>query len=487
MKNLESGFNIDNTYLLLNKRFYTEMKFKNNFDSSMIIFNDDLASELNLNKEVLKSDLGLKILSGSINKEIEKGFAQAYSGHQFAHFTNLGDGRALMIGEHVNKSSHRFDIQLKGSGPTPYSRRGDGKATLSSMLREYLVSEAVHYLNIPTARSLAVVKTNEKVMRETLNDAAILTRIAKSHIRVGSFEYAFSNTSIEEVKQLADYTINRHYKELNNDSDKYFKFLNAVIDNQAALIASWQSVGFIHGVMNTDNVLISGQTIDYGPCAFMDVYQPKTVFSSIDRDGRYAYLNQPYIASWNMARFAETLLQLISDNQEEALELANKALQEFGMKFSEYWLNKMGAKIGIVNPDSSDKLLIQELLNIMEAKELDFTNTFRFLTMKDYSKINIIDSVELLDWIMKWKTRLNNKNIELSDAILLMEKSNPNIIARNHLLEEALKNASLKNDYTLYYKLLNLLKNPFDYSIEYEDEFLRPDKSNKQHITYCGT
>jgi len=487
MNKSKSGFNFDNTYLELNQKMYSNIDIKNTYLPTMKVFNNELADILGLNTVFLNTEEGIKLLTGSINEELEKGFTQAYSGHQFGHFTNLGDGRALMLGEHVTKSGERYDIQLKGSGSTPYSRRGDGKATLSSMLREFLISEAVHYLNIPTTRSLAVLKTNELVRREVMHEGAILVRVAKSHIRVGTFEYAFSNSEYSEFKKLVDYTIKRHYSDLINEDKKYNKFLLKVIDNQASLIAKWQSIGFIHGVMNTDNVLISGETIDYGPCAFMDEYNPKTVFSSIDKQGRYAYMNQPYIGSWNLARLAETLIPLLSENKEEAVEIANKALTIYGEKYTEYWLNNMALKIGIEKIKSEDEKLIKELLTIMEFKSLDFTNTFRLLTLRKYASLNVIESSELIEWIKKWESRLTEQNVDIEEAVTIMKKHNPNIIPRNSLVEEALANASLNNDYDLFNEMLELLKNPFNYEIEYKNKFTSFKKNSADYVTYCGT
>jgi len=487
MNKIKSGFNFDNTYLELNKKMYSIMNLDNSYKSDIEVFNSELTEKLYLNDDYLKSEEGKKILSGSVNEEIKKVFSQAYSGHQFGHFTNLGDGRALMLGEHVTKNGNRFDIQLKGSGSTPYSRRGDGKATLSSMLREHLISEAIHYLNIPTSRSLAVLKTNEKVRREVMQEGAILVRVAKSHIRVGTFEFAYSNDDVSELKKLADYSINRHYKELVNEEDKYYKFLLKVIDNQASLIAKWQSVGFIHGVMNTDNVLISGETIDYGPCAFMDEYNSKTVFSSIDKQGRYAYMNQPYIGSWNLARFAETLIPLLDEKTVKAVELANDALTKYGEIYNKYWINNMALKIGIKEVLKDDENIVKELLALMEMKSLDFTNTFRLLTLRDFSNINIVDSSELLDWIKRWEKRLLEQKISFEDSSKLMRRHNPNIIARNSLVEEALNNATINNDYELFDEMLKLLVDPFNYDVEYSDKILYPKKSSSKYKTYCGT
>jgi uncharacterized protein YdiU (UPF0061 family) len=320
-----------------------------------------------------------------------------------------------------------------------------------------------------------------------MHDGAILVRVAKSHIRVGTFEFAYSNSEYSEVKKLADYSIKRHYSDLINEDNKYYKFLLEVIDKQASLIAKWQSVGFIHGVMNTDNVLISGETIDYGPCAFMDEYNPKTVFSSIDKEGRYSYMNQPYIGSWNLARLVDTLVPLLDKNTEKATELANKALSNYGEKYTTYWLNNMALKIGIKKADAEDEKLIKELLTIMEMKSLDFTNTFRLLTLRNYSNLNIIDSSDLIEWIEKWESRLLKQNVSIKEAVKIMKKHNPNIIPRNSLVEEALGNASKNNDYELFDMMLKFLADPFNYDFDYPEELINPKKTNSKHITYCGT
>lgn len=487
MEKKYSGFKFDNTYLELNKNMFSVLPLGNTYDSTIKILNNSLAKELDLDINYLKSIDGKKLLSGSVNEELKSGFAQAYSGHQFGHFTTLGDGRALFLGEHVTKSLNRVDIQLKGSGLTPYSRGGDGKATLSSMLREYMISESIHHLNIPTTRILAVLKTNEKVRREVYQDGAILTRVAKSHIRVGTFEFAYANSQFEEVKRLADYTINRHYSDLNSVENKYYEFLLRVIDKQASLVAKWQSVGFIHGVLNTDNVLISGETIDYGPCAFMNEYNPKTVFSSIDKQGRYSYFNQPYITSWNIARFTETIIPLIDKDMEKALKLANDALSKYEILYKKYWLSNMTAKIGISEIVNTDKLLIQELLDIMQNNKLDFTNTFRLLTLGDYTKMNIIEQSDLKSWINKWEERLKAEKKSLEESIVLMKSHNPNVIPRNTLVEEALKRASKLNDYELYNEMIEVLRDPYNYDIEYDEKLLSSENENRLHVTYCGT
>jgi len=482
-----SGFNFDNSYLNLNSVMYTKMSFKNTYNATIELLNENLASELGISIEYLKSNNGIKLLSGSTNDEYTSTYAQAYSGHQFGHLSVLGDGRALMLGEQITPIGARYDIQLKGSGRTPYSRSGDGKATLYSMLREYIISEAMYALDIPTTRTLSVLKTNEKVQRTTKHSGAILSRVAKSHIRFGTFTHALTHGGNKTVKELADYTINRHYKHLSNESDKYLRFLSEVLENQASLIAKWQSVGFIHGVLNTDNVLVSGETIDYGPCAFMNNYDPKTVFSSIDRNGRYSYNNQPFMMSWNLARFTETIMGLFDENKEIALLKANNELAKFEEVYNKEWLKHMGLKIGIENPLESDKILIEGLFELMLLHQEDFTNTFRFLTTDDYLSIKMNSKKEFKDWITIWKQRLQNGNVSPKEAKTIMMKNNPIIIPRNNLIEEALISASSDNDYTLFNEFLGLLNDPFNYKKEYQEKYVVANKEEDGYVTYCGT
>ncbi|MCL9797606.1 YdiU family protein, partial [Frankia sp. AgKG'84/4] len=332
------GWNFDNSYARLPKSFFTSLNPTPVRSPKLIILNDSLAASLGLNAEALQSETGVAVLAGNQIPEGASPLAQAYAGHQFGHFNMLGDGRALLLGEQMTPLDERFDIQLKGPGRTPYSRGGDGRATLGPMLREYIISEAMHALGIPTTRSLAVVTTGEPVIRETALPGAILTRVAVSHLRVGTFQYAAKWGTVEELRILADYALKRHFPDIDTDENRYLPLLQEVIKRQAGLIAKWQLVGFIHGVMNTDNMTISGETIDYGPCAFMDEYDPATVFSSIDTGGRYAYGNQPNIGGWNLARFAEALLPLLHADQEQAVKLAQDAISEFPELYHHNWL-----------------------------------------------------------------------------------------------------------------------------------------------------
>lgn len=388
----EAGWNLSHTYAELPDEFFVPAEPAPAIKPQLVIFNRTLARELGLSLEYATEQQLAELFSGKRLPPGAKPIAQAYAGHQFGHFTMLGDGRALLLGEQVTPKGERFDIQFKGSGQTPFSRRGDGKAALGPMLREYIISEAMHALGIPTTRSLAVVATGEPVYRENILPGAILTRVAASHIRVGTFEYAASIgadsralSAVEgqgdrsPLQTLADYTIARHYPEIGPGEGRYLAFFDAVAERQAVLIARWQCIGFIHGVMNTDNMALSGETIDYGPCAFMDTFDPATVFSSIDHYGRYAFGNQPRIAAWNLARFAETLLVLFADDEEQALTMGQQALTRFNERFNHHYSIGMQAKLGLTNQEEGDVDLVTELLALMYKHHADYTNTFRRL------------------------------------------------------------------------------------------------------------
>ena len=370
------GWHFDNTYSKLSKTFIEDIKPTPVHDPEFVILNEQLAQELNLDFSKTKGKDESLLFSGNSLPNGSTTIAQAYAGHQFGHFTMLGDGRAVLIGEHISNKNNRFDIQFKGSGRTSFSRGGDGRAALGPMLREYIISEAINSLNIPTTRSLAVVKTGEKVVRENLLDGAILTRVASSHLRVGTFQYIAARQNIEDLNTLVDYTIERHYPQIKSSKTKALDLLNLVMEKQCQLVVNWMRVGFIHGVMNTDNMTISGETIDYGPCAFMDQYHPKTVFSSIDKFGRYAYSNQPPIAKWNLARFAECLIPLIDKNEETAIKIATDVIDNFQNIYEKKWLNMMRDKLGLFGEDKNDRQLIDDLLNWMEQYKIDYTNTF---------------------------------------------------------------------------------------------------------------
>jgi serine/tyrosine/threonine adenylyltransferase len=355
------------------------------------------------------------------------------------------------------------------------------------MLREYIISEAMHGLGIPTTRNLAVVLSGEEVQRETKLPGAILTRVAASHLRVGTFQYAAKWGTPEELKQLADYTIDRHYPDINEDMNRYLALFKRVMKRQVDLIVKWQLVGFIHGVMNTDNMTISGETIDYGPCAFMDTYDPETVFSSIDTQGRYAYVNQPYSGGWNLARFAESLLILFHDDQEKAVEMAQEALGEYSNLYRSTWLDGMRAKLGIFNKEEKDAQLIENLLDIMKENKADFTNTFRVLTFDKYEDANLKDKKEFVEWHGEWQARLKRQNETKESSHQLMKDSNPAVIPRNHRVEEALEAAVENGDYRVMNRLLEVLSNPFEHSPDQEEYCKPPKPTNIPYRTYCGT
>ncbi|MEY8349540.1 YdiU family protein [Bacillus cereus] len=483
----ETGWNFDNSYARLPESFFTKTSPTPVRSPKLIILNDSLATSLGLNVELLQSEESVAIFAGNKVPEGASPLAQAYAGHQFGHFNMLGDGRALLISEQITPSGERFDIQLKGSGPTPYSRRGDGRAALGPMLREYIISEAMYALGIPTTRSLAVTTTGEATYRETALPGAVLTRVASSHIRVGTFQYAAANGSVEDLKALADYTIQRHFPAIQSDEKPYLALLQEVMKQQASLIAKWQLVGFIHGVMNTDNMAISGETIDYGPCAFMDTYNPATVFSSIDTQGRYAYGNQPYIGVWNLARFAESLLPLLHEDEEQAVQLAQDELSNFGALYEEHWLTGMRAKLGICNEEAEDKALIDELIKLMEKYHADYTNTFLALTFDTDKDTDLFTSQEFTTWNEKWQERLSRQQESHSASQQLMREHNPAVIPRNHRVEEALDAAVQQGDYRVMEQLLAVLSNPYAHSPEQREYAALPVPSSKPYRTFCGT
>ncbi len=483
----EQGWNFDNSYARLPKLFFSRQNPVPVSSPKLIVFNESLAAALGLDAESLQTDKGTQAFVGNRNFEGAEPLAQAYAGHQFGHFTMLGDGRAVLLGEQITPKGDRFDIQLKGSGRTPYSRGGDGRASLGPMLREYIISEAMHSLGIPTTRSLAVVSTGEPVIRETVLPGAVLTRTASSHIRVGTFQYTANWGNVEDLRTLADYTIKRHYPGIEADENRYLSLLRKVIERQAKLVSEWQLVGFIHGVMNTDNMAISGETIDYGPCAFMDTYDPATVFSSIDREGRYAYGNQPYIAGWNLARFAETLLPLLHDNEEEAVNIAQDAISQFEGQYFRHWFSGMRGKLGIFNEEKQDEDLIKDLLGIMKKYRADYTNTFRALTFDKPVDKELFAAPEFAKWHKRWQARLSRQEESKVSTIELMKNSNPGVIPRNHRVEEALDAAVNDEDYSVMERLLDVLSNPFAYSPEQEKYTKPPEPSSIPYQTFCGT
>lgn len=484
---IRAGWNFDNSYAQLPSTFFSRLNPSPVGAPKLIKLNQPLAISLGLDPEALQSEEGIAVLAGNQIPEGAAPLAQAYAGHQFGHFTMLGDGRALLLGEQITPTGERFDLQLKGSGRTPYSRGGDGRAALGPMLREYIISEAMHGLGIPTTRSLAVVATGEPVRRETALPGAVLTRIAASHIRVGTFQYVSNWGTVEELRLLADYTLQRHYPEIDATPDRFLRLLQAVIERQAALIAKWMLVGFIHGVMNTDNMAISGETIDYGPCAFMNEFDPATVFSSIDRQGRYAYGNQPPIAGWNLARFAESLLPLLDPEQAKAIELAQEAISTFPKLFQGQWLAGMRAKLGLFHAAEADEGLIKALLGLMQSQRADYTNTFRALTLEQPQETVLGCTPAFAQWQERWQARLGQQSESKQEAQELMRRSNPAVIPRNHRVEQALEAAVNQSDYSVMDRLLTALADPFAYSPEQDEFAAPPPPSTQPYRTFCGT
>lgn len=481
------GFNFDNSYLQLPSIFYQKQQPSAVKNPNIVLFNDALATVLGLKIKVLKKQ-GSQFLAGNLLINGSEPIAQAYAGHQFGHFNMLGDGRAILLGEHITPHHQRVDIQLKGAGRTPYSRSGDGRAALGPMLREYIISEAMHALGIPSTRSLAVVTTGESVYRENTYPGAVLTRVAASHIRVGTFQFAAATQNLQQLQALADYSIQRHFPTIANAENPYLELLRQAIDLQASLIAKWMHVGFIHGVMNTDNMSICGETIDYGPCAFMNAYHPETVFSSIDTDGRYAYGNQPKIAHWNLIRLAESLLPLIHTSEEKSIELVTECLNAFPNQFLAYWLAGMRKKLGIFNAEENDTQLAEDLLMLMQKNKSDFTNTFRWLANEAIENTALSQGSGFKNWHALWKARLSRQNETFADSVVLMQSVNPTVIPRNHLLEQALNAAVADNDTSLLIKLLSVVSNPYT-DLEHPAQYTQAPEPlfDAQYKTFCGT
>ena len=478
------GWHFDNTYLKLSKTFREEIKPTPVHDPNLVILNEALAKDLNLDFSKIDNKDLAKLFSGNVLPNDTNTIAQAYAGHQFGHFTMLGDGRAVLLGEHLVNNTKRFDIQFKGSGRTSFSRSGDGRAVLGPMLREYIISEAIHALNIPTTRSLAVVSTGEKVVRENLLPGAILTRVASSHIRVGTFQYIAAKQNIDDLTTLVDYTIERHYPEIQSSKNKALDLLNLVMEKQCQLVINWMRVGFIHGVMNTDNMTLSGETIDYGPCAFMDHYDPKTVFSSIDKFGRYSFSNQPPITKWNLARLAECLIPLIDKDEDQAIKIASEIIDNFQNIYETKWLNMMRDKLGLFGEDKDDLELINNLLNWMQSNHADYTNTFCYLMNISSIQDQIYKDKDFIDWSKNWEKRILINGGSKENSLELMKKNNPIVIPRNHKVEEALEAAN-DNNLKPMYNLLSILKKPYTKQINIE-KFQTPS-NNQNYQTFCGT
>ena len=480
------GWRFDNTYSKLPESFLSNTLPTPVKSPDLKILNKNLVEELGLNFSNIDNKNLSILFSGNSLPKGSKAIAQAYAGHQFGHFTMLGDGRAILVGEHITKKNERFDIQFKGSGKTPFSRNGDGRAALGPMLREYIISEAMHALNIPTTRSLAVVKTGEVVVRENILQGAILTRVASSHLRVGTFQYIKARQNENELKTLVTYTIDRHYPNIKTSKNQALDFLKVLMEKQINLVINWMRVGFIHGVMNTDNMTISGETIDYGPCAFMDTYDPQTVFSSIDKLGRYAYFNQPSITKWNLARFAECLVSLIDKDKNKAIDILTKTINTFETIYEKKWLNMMRDKLGLFGEDAKDQVLILDLLTWMHQNKADYTNTFCFLMNEKIQEDKAYKEENFLIWKKRWEKRLKINNNTKEKFIKLMRSNNPLIIPRNHKVEEAIIAAD-KNDLEPLIKLNKILSRPYASQKDIENYQVSDYPRNKDFKTFCGT
>ena len=480
------GWHFDNTYSKLPEAFISNTSPTPVKAPELIVLNDGLVKKLGLNFLSMNKKELSKLFSGNSLPKDSKTISQAYAGHQFGHFTMLGDGRAVLMGEHVTKDNERFDIQFKGSGITPFSRNGDGRAALGPMLREYIISEAMHALNIPTTRSLSVVKTGEDVVRENILPGAILTRVASSHLRVGTFQYIAARQNVDELKTLVDYTLDRHYPNIKKSKNQAIDLLKVLMEKQIDLVINWMRVGFIHGVMNTDNMTISGETIDYGPCAFMDTYDPQTVFSSIDQFGRYAYFNQPSITKWNLARFAECLVPLVNEDKDKAIEIVTEEINTFEKIYEIKWLNMMRDKLGLFGEDPKDQVLILDLLTWMHQNKTDYTNTFCYLMNEKIQDKKTFSNENFMVWKKRWEERLKLNNNTPEKCLKLMKSVNPLVIPRNHKVEEALEFAN-NNDLSLVKKLIKILEKPYENQKGISEYQSTAPVSDQKYQTFCGT
>jgi uncharacterized protein YdiU (UPF0061 family) len=481
-----ADWRLEHTYTELPQLFHAPAAPTPVREPRLVAFNRPLATWLGLEPETLERPEGAAIFAGNALPAGGRPIAQAYAGHQYGHFTTLGDGRAILLGEQITPSGDRVDIQLKGPGRTRFSRGGDGRAALGPMLREYIISEAMHALGIPTTRSLAVVTTGEPVYRETVLQGAVLTRVAASHIRVGTMQWAAAHDDEAALRALADYTRARHYPELADSAEPHLALFDAILARQASLITRWQLVGFVHGVMNTDNMALSGETIDYGPCAFMDTYDPATVFSSIDDSGRYAYGNQPPIAQWNLARLAEAMLPLFDRDVDRAVERATAALDRFPDLFALHWLDGMRAKLGLFTQEHDDELLVNDLLAWMQRRSADFTNTFRLLTSGRLVGDSTKADPELEAWHRRLEARRGRQPQSPAEAETLMRRHNPAIIPRNHHVEEALLAATSRDDFSVMERLLEVLVTPYDHERDLP-MFNASSPGERPYRTFCGT
>ncbi|PSC05128.1 YdiU family protein [Alsobacter soli] len=485
----------DNTYARLDGPFFTRTQPTAVSAPRLVKLNRELALQLGLGPDALSSPDGVSALAGRSLFGGSEPIATAYAGHQFGHFSpQLGDGRALLIGEVLDRSGARRDIQLKGSGPTPFSRGGDGRAALGPVLREYLVSEAMAALGVPTTRALAAVTTGEHVMREEILPGAVLARVASSHIRIGTFEFFAARRDVASLKTMADYAIARHDPAAAQAENPYRALFEGVVRRQAELLSRWMLLGFIHGVMNTDNMSISGETIDYGPCAFMDTYDPATVFSSIDRQGRYAYGAQPGIAQWNLARLAEALLPLMGEDQKQAVAQAQAALDVFVEVFNDRYLSGLRRKLGLVTAREEDLALAQALLARMASDKVDFTLLFRRLAdaaadLSGNERVRdlFMDLPAIDEWLARWRARLAQEPASPEDRADAMRRANPAFIPRNHLVERMIEAAVERQDYAPFEEFLRVLAHPYEDQPEFAAYAEAPPPSSQAYVTYCGT
>jgi uncharacterized protein YdiU (UPF0061 family) len=475
------------TYAALPQRFHAQVSPTAVAAPALIAFNDQLGSELGVDRgpwtdaELAAIGAGNRVPAGALP------LAMAYAGHQFGSFVpQLGDGRALLIGEVIDTQGQRRDLQWKGAGPTPFSRRGDGRAALGPILREYIVSEAMHALGLPTTRALSAVTTGERVLRDNGPlPGGVLIRVAASHIRIGTFEFFAARGDVDGLRALADYAIARHFPQLRDDADRYLGLFEAVAERQSSLVARWMQIGFIHGVMNTDNMTVSGETIDFGPCAFMDEYDPATVYSFIDRRGRYAYGNQPNILQWNLARFAETLLPLIDEHEGLAIERATATLQSVPARFDRHWLDGFRRKLGLSVHEDGDHALVTGLLTVMHAEATDFTNTFRALA--EAAQDDAVLPEPLRDWMQRWRARLAREPGGIETCIATMRRSNPACIPRNHRIEEIIAAAVHDADFAPFHDLHAVLARPFEAPPEHDSYRQPPQPHERVQNTFCGT
>ena len=480
-----AGWRFDNSYARLPATFHSRVNPTPVAEPRLVLFNGRLARALGLDPAAFTGPDAAALFTGNQIFPGAEPIAQAYAGHQFGNLTRLGDGRAILLGEHRTPSGERFDIQLKGAGPTPYSRRGDGRAALGPMLREYLISEAMHALGIPTTRSLAVATTGQPVFREQTLRGAVLTRVAASHIRVGTFEYFAALGDTESLRGLADYTLRRHFPDRVASENPAHALLEVVMERQAMLLAHWMRVGFVHGVMNTDNMALSGETLDYGPCAFLDAYDPATVFSSIDQQGRYAFGQQPQMAAWNLARLAEALLPILHPEPETALARAQELIESFSGHFQQHWLAAQRAKLGLFSAEPEDAALAEELLRWMHEARADYTHTFRNLR-PDGPTAPTAD-VAFTAWHRRWIERLARQPQPWTEVVRLMDAHNPAVIPRNHLVEAALTAATTTNDLAPLERLLAALTTPYEETGQPAALRNPPPPGTPIVRTFCGT